>query len=144
MSETHYIGASADGTAPGAVVEIKCPSRGTDKTVAELINSGYEHLSVGDDGNMQLKESSHYYCQVQGEMAIKGYKLCHFVVWTPCDIEVVSVYYNETFWNDKLLPKLKLFFDTVIRPELLTDVDEYSTSESLPFQNGSLRSRDPN
>ena len=46
MSETHYTGASADGTALGAVVEIKCPSWGNDKTVAELINSGYEHLSV--------------------------------------------------------------------------------------------------
>jgi len=48
MSETHYTGASADGTALGAVVEIKCPSWGNDKTVAELINSGYEHLSVVD------------------------------------------------------------------------------------------------
>jgi len=122
LQEAHYIGATADGTVHDAVVvEIKCPSRGKDNTVEELILNGYEHLMKGDNGQVILKESSPYYCQVQGEMAVKGFNLCHFVVWTPCDMEVVSVAFDEQFWHDKLLPKLKSFYDSFIRPELLLE-----------------------
>jgi len=104
------------------VIEIKCPSRGIDKTIKELMDSGYEHLKCEEDGQVILKETSHYYCQAQGEMAIKGCKLCHLVVWTPIDMEVISVPFNELFWDTKLLPKLKFFFASCIRSKLLFDI----------------------
>ena len=71
MPTHHYIGASADGIINSTIIEIKCPFRGENKSIDELIDSGYEHVErVG--GKLMLKESSSYYSQVQGEMAIKG------------------------------------------------------------------------
>lgn len=119
MPEFHFIGASSDGQVCNTVIEIKCPSRGKEMTVNELIDSGYEHLTRCSDGSIELKESSPYFCQIQGEMAIKKCSMCHFVVWTPIDIEIISVPFNEPFWTGELLPKLKLFFNKFIRPELL-------------------------
>lgn len=71
MPEFHFIGASSDGQVCNTVIEIKCPSRGKEMTVNELIDSGYEHLTRCSDGSIELKESSPYFCQIQGEMAIK-------------------------------------------------------------------------
>lgn len=118
LADYHYIGASSDGVAESAVIEIKCPLTGEFKTVDELIASGYNHIARLPDGSLALKESSHYYCQVQGEMAIKGCNLCHFIVWTPKNFEVISVPFDKQFWSEKLLPKLTHFFAAAIRPEL--------------------------
>ena len=71
LADAHHIGATADGLMGQTVLKIKCPFRAQSKTVLELVNTGYNQLSlVGND--FILKESSSYYCQVQGEMAIKN------------------------------------------------------------------------
>ena len=101
------------------MIEIKCPFSGKEKTVLELIASGYSHLTLNND-SFALKESSNYYYQVQGEMAIKNCDLCHFVVWTPYDIQIIPVHFNSSFWENELLPKLQSFFNTHIKPKLLT------------------------
>lgn len=120
LADAHHIGATADGLMGQTVLKIKCPFRAQSKTVLELVNTGYNQLSlVGND--FILKESSSYYCQVQGEMAIKNCKLCHFIVWTPYDMKVIPVTFNETFWSQSLLPKLLSFFDSYIKPHLLKD-----------------------
>jgi len=118
MSECHYLGASSDGVVQSVVLEIKCPFSGRDKTVEELITSGYNHI-VHAGESLELNENSPYYCQVQGEMAIKGYSMCHFVVWTPLDFEIIPVPFNSSFWNTELLLQLKKFYNTFVRPELL-------------------------
>jgi len=88
MSSHHYIGASADGIVDSTIIEIKCPFTGRDKTVLQLVRDGYKHITQYDDGVLALSSNSPYYCQIQGEMAIKGCKMCHLIVWTPRQISV--------------------------------------------------------
>jgi len=118
LNTHHYIGATADGIVKQTVIEIKCPYRAETLSIDELISKGYEHVEKANVG-YHLKESSPYYSQIQGEMAIKGCHTCHFVLWTPQDFAIISVPFNQSYWTDTLLPKLKSFFDRFIRPELL-------------------------
>jgi hypothetical protein len=116
-TECPFLGATADGIVNDNVIEIKCPYSGRDKTVSELVQTGYPHLKLGDDGKLMLKEKSTIYSQVQGEMAMKKLDMCHLVVWTPQDMEVINVKFDGHFWNEQLLPKLKLFYKDNICPK---------------------------
>ncbi len=115
-----YLGASADGMInQTTVLEIKCPYSGREKTIRELIASGYEHIEYDDESNLQLKVTSKYYCQVQGEMAIKQVNLCHFVVWTPKDMAIITVKFDDSYWYETLLPTLQKFYENRILPLLM-------------------------
>lgn len=119
MSSHHYIAASGDGLVGSIVLEIKCPFSGANKTVQELFDNGYSHLTKIND-TWQLSRSSHYFCQVQGEMAIKKCSLCHFVVWTLRDIVIIPVEFDREFWENELLPKLLSYFHQHVKPALLS------------------------
>ncbi len=119
LPDHHYIAASADGIVDSCVLEIKCPYTGADKTVEELVDGGYSHIYRNDNGSWQLKKTSHYYFQVQGEMAIKGCNVCHFVVWTIMDMVIVTVEFDAHFWKNILLPSLKQYFLTAVKPRLI-------------------------
>jgi len=84
-----YLGATADGLVNDCiVVELKCPYSVRDKSAAE-----YQHIAE-EDGKFVLKKTSPYYCQVQGEMAIKKVDVCHFVAWTTVDTAVIEVKFD--------------------------------------------------
>lgn len=115
-----YLGASADGIInDSTVLEIKCPYSGRDKSISELIDNGYKHIYYDEENNLALKQDSKYYCQVQGEMAIKRVQLCHFVVWTPIEMAVISVNFDSSYWHNILLPVLNQFYANHILPALL-------------------------
>ena len=114
--EFPYLGATSDGLVDDSVViELKCPYSGRDKSVSDLIASGYQHIAKVDD-KFILKCNSPYYCQVQGEMALKKVDLCHFVVWTPVNIEIIEVKFDSDFSHKHLLPKLITFYRTHVAP----------------------------
>lgn len=120
MEEHPYLGASADGIVDNSVViEIKCPYSGRDKTVQELIQYGYDHVEYDDNNCLCLKTSSKYYCQVQGEMAIKKVNLCHFIIWTPSDMAIINVNFDPVFWSKQLLPSLLAFYANYICPHFV-------------------------
>jgi len=119
LSNHHFLGATADGIVNSTVIEIKCPLRGENATVEELIESGYEHVEKLDCGSFVLKRNSPYFDQVQGEMAIKGCEMCHFILWTRKDLEIISVPFDRDHWLEQLLPKLLEFFNNFVKPELL-------------------------
>jgi hypothetical protein len=118
MAAHHYLAASSDGLVCSTVIEIKCPFSGQNKTIRELVDDGYSHI-YEQNGIWQINNTSHYYCQIQGEMAIKNCSLCHFVVWTTKDIVIVHVNFDRSFWEQELLPKLILYFETTVKPKLL-------------------------
>ena len=62
-----------------------------------------------------LKRSHSYYCQIQGQMAIGERPWCDFVVYTKKGIHIE---FNEAFWKDELLPKLRCFYYNCVAPEL--------------------------
>ncbi len=119
MSAHPYIAASADGMVGSTVIEIKCPYSGRDKTIVELVEGGYSHI-YKDNGIWKINKASHYYYQVQGEMAIKQCTMCHFIVWTIKDIVVIPIELDTELWDQALLPKLVSYFNDTVKPKLVT------------------------
>ena len=75
-----------------ALHEVTVPCKGSKKMITHI----------------RLKKTHRYYNQVQMQMAITGAKMCHFVVFTNknCNVLIVPVPFNQTFWltmKDKLL-----------------------------------------
>lgn len=58
---------------------------------------------------MELKIDHNYFYQVQGQMHISKRKFCYFVVYTKNRIEIQTVNYDESFWNKKMIDKLKMY-----------------------------------
>ena len=48
--------------------------------------------------------------QVQGLCGILGYQWADFVVWTPSDMQVQRVAFDERYWLTQLLPALCEFY----------------------------------
>ena len=55
-------------------------------------------------------------------MAIGSRPWCDFVVFTNKGLNIERVYFNHTFWNDILLPKLITFYDNCVVPEIVNPV----------------------
>lgn len=73
------------------------------------------------DNKLRLKRNSHYYYQIQGEMAVKRCKWCHFVVWTEAKegLFIEEVLFDEELWSN-ICAKLQQFYCKVVVPEILT------------------------
>ena len=125
-----FLGASPDGAVydpsdnekPFGFLEVKCPysAKEVDPTAACAKSSFFCDLDAG--GLPQLKKTHAYYAQVQGQMAIGERPWCDFIVYTNKGLTVERIYFNATYWNDKLLPKLVKFYDNCVVPEIVSPV----------------------
>lgn len=135
LPEHSFLGASADGIitnhkhhdSPG-VLEIKCPFSVMKSIIVKMtpfqIAKKYPgfYLHFNECGKLHLDRSSHYYQQVQGEMAIKGCTWAHFVVYTDAPIDnlfIEEINFDQEWWQNTL-QKLKQFYVHVLVPEILT------------------------
>ena len=82
-----WLGCTPDGFARQTVIEAKCP--------ASLQAYG--------------KVPDHYMPQLQGQMAITGKSLAHFICWTPDEFEVWEVPADAEYWQ-QCLELLKEFW----------------------------------
>ena len=128
-----YLGTTSDGIIthtqrPSAgVLEMKCPVTVSGESVSELslIEIAKYHPNFyleSKDGAVQLKTTSNYYYQVQGEMATKGCTYAHFVVWTAAktdNIFIPEIKFDEQLWSEEILPTLKTFYPNALVPEIL-------------------------
>ena len=55
-------------------------------------------------------------------MATGSQPWCDFVIGTNRRLNVKCVYFNHTFWNDILLPKLIRFYENCVVPEIVSAV----------------------
>ena len=55
-------------------------------------------------------------------MAIGERPWCDFVVYTNKGLTVERMYFDATYWNDKLFPKLVKFYDDCVVPEIASPV----------------------
>ena len=129
-----YLGATSDGIIThterpkAGVLEIKCPVSVSGESVSELspieISKYHPNFYLeSKDGAVQLKTTSNYYYQVQGEMAIKGCTWAHFVGWTAAktdNIFIQEIMFDEQLWSEEILPTLKTFYLNAFVPEILT------------------------
>ena len=132
IDTTHpFLGASPDGAVydpvdfqkPFGFLEIKCPYSVQNQTPVEACSSPSFYCTVDSTSEcLHLKETHSYYAQVQGQMGVGKRPWCDFVVYTKKGISVERVPFNETYWNNKLLPKLIEFYDSCVLPEIVSPV----------------------
>ena len=128
--EYYYLGASPDGSVYDPTtkeqsfgyLEVKCPYATRNLTPVEACGKNGFFCEVDATGQLKLKQSSPYFSQVQGQMAIGGRPWCDFVVFTLKGISVQRIPFDKDFWNNRLLPKLLSFYDNCIAPELVSPV----------------------
>ena len=130
ISSTHpFLGASPDGGIydptdpmnPYGYLEIKCPYVHRDKTPLQAC-SDKKFCCTEVNGVVTLRRSHHYYCQVQGQMAVGDRSWCDFVIYTCKGLSVERIPFDNEFWNNELLPKLVEFYDKCLAPEIVSPV----------------------
>lgn len=125
-----FLGASPDGSVydpsspqqPFGFVEIKCPYSFRDLSPVEACARAGFYCDLDVNGKLKLKATHAYYAQVQGQMALGERPWCDFVVFTRKGINIERIYFNRSFWKDKLLPKLTNFYDNCVVPEIVSPV----------------------
>lgn len=134
VCETHpFLGASPDAyvhdpdrqTSYG-LAEVKCSYKYRDVSVEEACKNPDFCAEVvidgGRDKSIHLKHSHVYYSQVQGQLAITGRTWCDFILYTNKGFTVDTITFNETFWNNELLPALDTFYRNCIAPEIVSPI----------------------
>ena len=130
ISMSHpFLGASPDGGVydptitrePYGYLEVKCPYTHRDKTPLQGC-SDPKFCCTEINGVITLKRSHHYYCQIQGQMAVGDRPWCDFVIYTLKGISVERIKFDKDFWSMKLLPKLVEFYDKCLAPEIVSPI----------------------
>lgn len=128
-----FLGASPDSYVfdPSCVkqfglAEVKCPYKYRELAPEDAAKEADFccTLLTQTDGTVTvvLKQNHAYYCQVQGQLAITNRKWCDFVVFTNKGLSVERINYDSEFWENKLLPKLTLFYDKCFCPSIVSPV----------------------
>lgn len=131
VCESHtFLGASPDANVydpseqqPFGVVEIKCPFTCRNVTPVQACSMKNFYCTLDSTHNKLLLNHNHnYYCQIQGQMAISGRLWCDFVVYTLKGLSVERINFDSSFWENELLPKLILFYDNCVVPEIVSPI----------------------
>ena len=64
-----------------------------------------------EDSVFTLKYSHSYYYQAQHQLCVTGVQWADFVLWTPAEIFIELIKYNEPFMMASLVKLKALFFD---------------------------------
>eukprot|EP00795_Rhopilema_esculentum_P004939 gene4939-21279_t len=120
-----YLAASLDGIISCRSekwgLEIKCPFSKYNSSLDDAIKDRNFFLKQTSEG-VKLKRRHKYYFQVQGEMFCANLRRVDFVVWfgdnKPLFIE--SIFYDEDFVLNFILPRLKFFYCRAVLPEFFT------------------------
>lgn len=97
--EHDWLGASPDGLLPdGGLIEIKCPFGQRDKNPPEF---------------KSIIAQSHYFAQVQIEMACTGRQWTHFYQWAPHGDKLERVEFDAN-WLAWAIPVLRAFYESYL------------------------------
>jgi len=69
------------------------------------------------DGSIKLKLDHAYYFQIMGQLHISRRQMCYFVIYTSNWMNIEIIEYDNSFWENKMVNKLKTFvilFHTII------------------------------
>lgn len=124
-----FLGASPDGgvydptniVEPYGFLEVKCPYTIRDKVPLEACSDKI-FCCTQIDGVMTLRRNHHYFCQVQGQMAVGDRPWCDFIIYTCKGISVERINFDVDFWEKQLLPKLTEFYDKCLAPEIVSPI----------------------
>ncbi|XP_060860328.1 uncharacterized protein LOC132937526 [Metopolophium dirhodum] len=82
-------------------------------------NNQLSFCRLSENGKMELKVDHSYYYQVQGQMRISKRNFCYFVVYSASWIEIQIITFDDAFWQDKMIEKLKIFYTECLLPEIV-------------------------
>lgn len=112
-----WLGCSPDGVdiENKVLIEIKCPNLGQDLNLVDL-KEKVTYLN----SECKLKPKHIYYGQVQLNMFILNFKICHFLIYSKVDDKClcVEVAYDDHFVRNVMIPKLTHTYFTRILPIL--------------------------
>ena len=116
-----FIGASPDGFVSSEegsyLLEIKCPYKWRNSKITEACKDPDFYCNSDENGNITLKTNHRYFTQIQGQMGVCKMDMCHFVVFTLVDFVVISVRFDQLFWQN-LLEKIQLFYTSHVIEKL--------------------------
>ena len=121
-----YLGASLDGIVSYQNerwgLEIKCPFSKYNYSLQHALTDKKFFLFKDDHGTIKLKRKHAYFFQIQGQMFCANLKCVDFVVWFGSDepLFVETIWYDEAFVMDYLIPRLRYFYCRAVLPELFT------------------------
>ncbi|XP_050306168.1 uncharacterized protein LOC126743213 isoform X2 [Anthonomus grandis grandis] len=120
-SECCALAASPDGLVGSrGLVEVKCPSTASAISPTEAINKKIiKFATLDENGQMHLKQNHDYFYQIQGQLHITKRDFCYFILWTPMGMLVEQIWRQDSFWNDKMIGKLKSFYYNCLLPEII-------------------------
>ncbi|XP_070560516.1 uncharacterized protein [Ptychodera flava] len=119
-----YLGASPDGIVlckccEKGILEIKCPFKYKDMSPEDICRENPQYNCFLDEhNNVKLKETSPWYSQIQGQLAISQHHWCDFVLYTRKGFSVERIYADDPFWKN-MLKSLQFFYLTYIVPKIL-------------------------
>lgn len=121
----HYLAASPDGLIidevdGDSILEITSPPSIKKYTPMEAFEKGLlKFMTADNEGQLVLKTEDKRYYQVQGQLNISEKTYCYFVVWTPRGFIMDKIQRDESFWNDKIEPRVTEFYMNSLLPEII-------------------------
>lgn len=104
----------------GCCVEIKCPSRGKNRFINDLLAECQNLRRIYNSKQPNLINKNHYfYYQLQGQMHHTERKDGLLVLWTDKEMKITPVFRDDNFWRTKMEPKLKSFYFDCLLPEIV-------------------------
>ena len=93
------------------LVEVKCPYRLADRDDFSCLDFVSRNKDTND---LELKQASAYYMQIQGQMAIVNVPHCDLVIYCGLKntIQVVPVKFNGPYWRE-ICEKLCFYFSAL-------------------------------
>ena len=121
--EYPYLATSPDGiihltNEEFGVIEVKCPYKHREHTIADACKDAGFCLYTDESGKVQLKRTHNYYYQVTGQLALTGAQFCDFIVWTTVEIHIERIFLDDNLWKE-MVTKLSHFYYTTLGVEIL-------------------------
>ncbi|XP_076848422.1 uncharacterized protein LOC143494205 [Brachyhypopomus gauderio] len=121
LSDSGLLGGSPDGTvSDDCIIEVKCPWSARTKTVQQAAESKRDFFLELDEetSSLKLKQTHHYWHQIQGNLHLTKANCCHLLVWTPLDLVILPVLKDLTWVLN--IDILEHFYKDIFLPHILS------------------------
>lgn len=101
-----------------SILNIKCPVKEFNKPFEKAMPKIKFFKKNGSE--YVINEKSEWYIELQGEMHVTQRKFAYLVIWLgESNYRIMEVARNETFFKEKILPKLVFFYEECMLKELV-------------------------
>ena len=99
-------------------LEVKCPYVCANMSLAQASMKSSSFCLQNGNGTLQLKRNHQYFYQIQVQLHVTRLLWCDFVVWTPNEIYIEKIDYDQRF-IEKAISKARTFYFTVFLPAIV-------------------------